>query len=107
MRDTLCNSSGTGGGYLAHYEEEEAALNFYLSLFFAVGAVFGLITYPYRHLFSEGPNKGEPPQAAPTLSSRVLWLMVCTFLWPLMVLTGLYSAWILAKRKRQAHSDAP
>jgi hypothetical protein len=28
--------------------------------------------------------------------------MVCTFLWPIMILTGLNSAWILAKRKRQA-----
>jgi hypothetical protein len=37
----------------------------------------------------------------------VLWLMVCTFLWPLMVLTGLNSAWILAKRKRQAEIDKP
>jgi hypothetical protein len=27
--------------------------------------------------------------------------MVCTFLWPIMVLTGLNSARILAKRKRQ------
>jgi hypothetical protein len=28
--------------------------------------------------------------------------MVCTFLWPIMILTGLNSAWILAKRKRRA-----
>jgi len=28
--------------------------------------------------------------------------MVCTFLWPIMILTGINSAWILAKRKRQA-----
>jgi hypothetical protein len=36
------------------------------------------------------------------LGSRVLWAMVCTFLWPIMVITGLNSARILAKRKRQA-----
>jgi hypothetical protein len=28
--------------------------------------------------------------------------MVCTFVWPIMILTGLNSAWILTKRKRQA-----
>ena len=82
-------------------------MNTYIYLFFFIGAGFGLFTYSYRHLFSEGPNKGEPPQSAPTWSSRVLWLMVCTFLWPLMVLTGLNSAWILAKRKRQAEIDKP
>ena len=82
-------------------------MNTYIYLFFFIGAGFGLFMYSYRHLFSEGPNKGEPPQSEPTWSSRVLWLMVCTFLWPLMVLTGLNSAWILAKRKRQAEIDKP
>ena len=80
----------------------EIALNLYLLLFFVAGALLGLFTYPYRHLFSEGPNKSEPTQTTPSLSSRLLWLMVCTFLWPLLILTGLNSAWILAKRKRQA-----
>ena len=80
----------------------EIALNIYIVVFLLVGAVFGLITFSYRHIFSEGPNKVETPPNGPTLTSRVLWAMVCTFLWPIMVLTGLNSAWILAKRKRQA-----
>ncbi|MEY3913591.1 MAG: hypothetical protein RL509_1635 [Pseudomonadota bacterium] len=82
-------------------------MNLYIYLFLAIGAVFGLFSYPQRHLFSEGLDKVEPPQGAPSLSSRVLWVMVCTFLWPLMVLTGLNSAWILAKRKRQVEIDKP
>ena len=82
-------------------------MNIYIYLFLAVGAVFGLFSYPQRHLFSEGLNKVEPPEGAPSLSSRLLWAMVCTFLWPLMVLTGINSAWILAKRKRQANLEKP
>lgn len=81
---------------------EEMALNIYITLFLIFGAVFGLLTFPYQHLFSEGPHKVESSEGGPTLASRVLWAMVCTFLWPIMVLTGLNSARILAKRKRQA-----
>ena len=80
----------------------EMALNMYIVVFLLFGAGFGLLTYSYRHIFSEGPNKVETPPDGPTLASRVLWAMVCTFLWPIMILTGINSAWILAKRKRQA-----
>ena len=80
----------------------EIALNMYIVVFLLFGAVFGLLTFSYRHIFSEGPNKVETPPDGPTRASRVLWAMVCTFLWPIVVLTGLNSAWILAKRKRQA-----
>ncbi len=81
---------------------KEIALNIYISLFLLFGLVFGLSTYAYMHLFSEGPHKVDTPQDGSTLGGRVLWAMVCTFLWPIMVLTGLNSARILAKRKRQA-----
>jgi hypothetical protein len=80
----------------------EIALNMYIVVFLLFGAGFGLLTFSYRHIFSEGPNKVETPPDGPTLASRVLWAMVCTFLWPIMILTGINSAWILAKRKRQA-----
>ena len=78
------------------------ALNIYIYLFLLFGFVFGLSTFSYRHIFSEGPHKVETSEGGPTLGSRLLWAMVCTFLWPIMVLTGLNSARILAKRKRQA-----
>ncbi len=77
-------------------------MNLYISVFLLFGAVFGLSTFSYRHVFSEGPQQVETVDAGSTLGSRVLWAMVCTFLWPIMVLTGLNSARILAKRKRQA-----
>ena len=80
----------------------EMALNMYIVVFLLFGAAFGLLTYSYRHIFSEGPYKAETPPDGSTLASRVFWAMVCTFLWPIMILTGLNSAWILAKRKRQA-----
>ncbi len=80
----------------------EIALNIYIYLFLLFGAVFGLSTFSYQHIFSEGPHKSETAEGGSTLGARVLWAMVCTFLWPIMILTGLNSAWILTKRKRQA-----
>jgi hypothetical protein len=50
-------------------------------------------------LFSEGPHKADETSNADALSGRVFWVMVCTFLWPIMVLTGLNSARILIKRR--------
>jgi hypothetical protein len=80
----------------------ETALNLYIVLFLSFGALFGVTTYSYQHIFSEGPYKVDPAEGGSTLGTRVLWAMVCTFLWPIMILTGLNSAWILAKRKRRA-----
>ena len=75
-------------------------MNIYIYLFLLFGLVFGLSTFSYMHLFSEGPQV-ETAEGDSTLGGRVLWAMVCTFLWPIMILTGLNSARILAKRKRQ------
>ena len=80
----------------------EIALNIYIVVFLLFGAVFGLMTFSYRHIFSEGPQKVETPPSGPALTGRVFWAMVCTFLWPIMILTGINSAWIRAKRQRQA-----
>jgi hypothetical protein len=79
-------------------------VNIYIYLFLLFGAVFGFATFSYRHIFSEGPHQIDVAEGGSTLGSRVLWAMVCTFLWPIMVLTGLNSARIMAKRKRQAMS---
>lgn len=80
----------------------ETALNIYIVMFLSFGALFGLSTFSYQHIFSEGPHKVNAGEGGPTLGARVLWAMVCTFLWPVMILAGLNSAWILARRKRQA-----
>ncbi len=80
-------------------------MNIYIYLFLLFGTVFGLSTFSHKHLLSEGPHKAETPQDKPTLGSRVLWTMVCTFLWPIMLISGLNSAVILAKRKRAAIAE--
>ncbi len=50
----------------------------------------------------EGPQQAKTPEDASTTGGRVLWVMICTVLWPFMVLTGLNSVRLLAKRKRKA-----
>jgi len=82
-------------------------VNLYICSFLLFGTAFGLATFDCRHLFSEGPRKVDDPPEGPSLASRVFWVMVCTFLWPVMVLTGLNTAWILAKRRRQATLARP
>jgi uncharacterized membrane protein len=77
-------------------------VNIYIYLFLVFGAVFGLSTFSFRHMFSEGPQQVEMSEEGTTWRARVLWAMVCTFLWPIMVLTGLNSLRIMAKRKRQS-----
>jgi cellobiose-specific phosphotransferase system component IIC len=71
----------------------------YIALFLFFGACFGLYTFSHRHLFSEGPKKIEEPVQGWDFSNRLMWVMICTFLWPIMLLTGLHSVWILSKRK--------
>lgn len=76
-------------------------MNAYIFTFLVVGACFGLATFSHRHLFSEGPHQAEDALPGSSLASRAFWAMVCTFLWPVMIVTGINSAWILAKRKNQ------
>ncbi len=71
----------------------------YIALFLFFGACFGLCTFSHRHLFSEGPKKIEEPVQGWDFSNRLMWMTICTFLWPIMLLTGLHSVWILSKRK--------
>jgi amino acid permease len=71
-------------------------------LFLIFGAFFGFATYSKRHLFSEGPQKAKDSEQTPTLKGRIYWIMLCTLLWPIMVITGINTAWILFKRKRES-----
>jgi hypothetical protein len=78
-------------------------MNAYISVFLLIGVCFGLGSFSNRHLFSEGPTRVVEGEAmVSTLGARLFWALVCTFLWPVMLLAGLNSAWILARRKRQA-----
>jgi len=74
-------------------------LTIHIALFLLFGAVFGLFTFRKRHLFSEGPKQVDESPDDNNLGSRVMWMLICTFLWPILVLTGLNSLRILSKRK--------
>jgi hypothetical protein len=77
-------------------------MNLPIALFLVFGFCFGLVTYSNRHLFSEGPSKRRDKSENDPLDGRVMWTLICTMLWPLMVLTGLNTWWILARRRAVA-----
>ena len=72
-------------------------MNASIALFLVFGACFGLLTYRHRHLFIEGPSRPAPPEPGLALGARLLWMMICSCLWPLMVLTGLLALWRLSR----------
>jgi hypothetical protein len=74
----------------------------FICLFLFFGACFGFATYSQRHLFSEGPRKIIDSDKSSFLDGRVFWIMVCSCLWPIMVITGINTAWILYKRRKQS-----
>lgn len=74
-------------------------MNTYIFVFMLFGFAFGMASFPVRHLFSEGPTKTDVSEVTSFLDRRVFWALVCTCLWPIMLLTGLNSARILAKRR--------
>ncbi|MCU0868292.1 MAG: hypothetical protein MUF30_01640 [Burkholderiales bacterium] len=57
-------------------------------VFVVVGAVFGLVSWRWRHHFSEGSVRPGGPDAGRGLDSRLVWVVSCTLLWPLLLLTG-------------------
>ncbi len=73
-----------------------------ICFFLIFGAFFGLATYSKRHLFSEGPQKAKEPELSSSFKARIYWIILCTLLWPIMVITGINTAWILFKRKQQS-----
>ena len=73
-----------------------------ITLFLVFGACFGLLTFSRRHLFSEGPKTKDETRDGNTLVSRLIWMLICTFLWPIMIITGVHTAWILHKRTSQS-----
>jgi hypothetical protein len=88
---------------LARVTPRGAKLNTYIAAFLVLGACFGLLSFSHRHLFNEGPTQAAQASGL-AFTARLFWLLVCTFLWPIMVLTGINTAWVLAKRKRHAVS---
>ena len=73
-----------------------------ITFFLIFGACFGLLTFSRRHFFSEGPKAKDETREGNTVVSRLMWMLICTFLWPIMIITGVHTVWILHKRKSQA-----
>jgi hypothetical protein len=67
--------------------------------FLVFGLIFGLFTYPHRHLFGEGPpqtpadDKGGP-------GARLYWALVATFLWPILIVSGLHGLYRVYSARR-------
>jgi hypothetical protein len=79
--------------------------NAFICLFLLLGTCFGFASYSNRHLFSEGPQKANNSDPNSFLESRLFWVMVCTWLWPIMVITGINTALILSKRKKKSQKN--
>ena len=75
-----------------------------ISTYLFLGICFGWATFSNRHLFSEGPDKKAQAEQGSVLKGRIFWTLICTWLWPIMVFTGINTAVILAKRKKLADS---
>jgi hypothetical protein len=73
-----------------------------ISSYLFFGICFGFATFTHRHLFSEGPDKAAHSDQASLLEGRIFWVMICACLWPIMVVTGIHSVWILAKRQKKS-----
>jgi hypothetical protein len=81
-------------------------MELYISAFLALGCCFGLATFTNRHLFSEGPHRPQASASGSAKGAWVFWVAMSTLLWPILVLSGLNTAWVLAKRKAQASKSA-
>lgn len=66
-------------------------MTWWIVTFFACGIAFGAATYSRRHLFSEGAGRPARPGERDPLDSRLMWLLMCSCLWPLFALAGVYS----------------
>ena len=64
-----------------------------IALYLVIGAAFGLASYSRRHLFSEGTAKPLQAASQGAADGRVMWTLICSGLWPLLLLSGLFSAW--------------
>jgi hypothetical protein len=71
-------------------------------MYLGLGACFGWLTFSHRHLFSEGPDLASKSDPKSGLGGRLFWIMICTWLWPVMIFTGINTAWVLSKRKMKS-----
>jgi len=76
-------------------------MNGFILAFFALGAVFGLLSFEQRHHFSEGSTRAE---GRGTALQRAGWVLLCSALWPLMLVSGAFGWW---QRRLRARSLPP
>lgn len=75
------------------------AMNWYILIFMLVGALFGILTYSNRHLFSEAWVKRADGTPTDFLDSRLWWTMQSCFFWPLLLVAGVYTFRAPARRR--------
>jgi nitrate reductase NapE component len=80
-------------------------VNLWIAAYFVCGACFGLATFSNKHLFSEGPDRRVDPARRESIDGRLTWVLVCSCLWPIMALTGVYSFLRLRKAKVPVSRD--
>lgn len=83
-------------------------MNSLIVSFLVFGALFGLATYPVRHLFSEGTvSRSDNGERGP-MDGRTMWVAISVFLWPILMFTGLYTMVYKSRmrlRARNGRSD--
>lgn len=77
-------------------------MNLYITAFLAFGCFFGLATFTHRHLFSEGPHGADAGASISDKGAWAFWVAMSTLLWPILVVSGVNTAWVLAKRRARA-----
>lgn len=74
----------------------------FIVLFFVLGALFGLASANSQHLFSEGAVRRGRDAQPYSRGSRVLWVLICSCLWPIFLLTGAPTLWRLARQRARS-----
>ena len=77
-------------------------MNLTIVTFIFIGALFGLMSFSSRHLFSEGSTPPTDPGSARGLVGRPMWVAMCAALWPLLLVSGLFGWWHRRTRAARA-----
>jgi len=75
--------------------------------FLVLGALFGLSTYSNRHRFSEGPTRSAEEGPRDPLDGLLMWVLISSCLWPILVLTGAYSYVRVTRVRARAAASRP
>ena len=80
-------------------------MNEWIAVYFLCGASFGLVTFSSKHQFSEGPERRADPAGREAMDGRLAWVLICSCLWPIMALTGVYSFLRLRRARVSVRRD--